>query len=35
MIKYSSSKQISIEEFIQPFGGNLNRENRWVKLGSP
>ena len=34
MIKYSSSKQISIEEFIQPFGGNLNRENRWVKLAN-
>jgi len=34
MIKYSSSKQISIEEFIQPFGGTLSKENRWVKLAN-
>ena len=32
MIKYTSSKQISIEDFIQPFGGTLSKENRWVKL---
>jgi len=31
MIKYTSNKQISIEEFIQPFG-TLSKENRWVKL---
>lgn len=32
MIKYTSSKQISLEDFIQPFGGTLSKENRWVKL---
>ena len=34
MIKYTSNKQISIEEFIQPFGGTLSKENRWVKLAN-
>ena len=34
MIKYTSSKQISIEDFIQPFGGTLSKENRWVKLAN-
>lgn len=34
MIKYTSSKQISIEEFIQPFGGTLSKENRWVKMAN-
>lgn len=33
MIKYSSSKQISIEEFKQPFG-NLGKDNRWVILAN-
>lgn len=32
MIKYTSNKQISIEDFIQPFGGTLSKDNRWVKL---
>lgn len=32
MIKYTSSKQISIEDFIHPFGGTLSKENRWIKL---
>ena len=32
MIKYTSSKQLPIEEFLQPFGGELNGENKWVKL---
>jgi len=32
MIKYTSSKQISLEDFIQPFGGTLSKESRWVKL---
>lgn len=32
MIKYSSNKQIPIEDFIQPFGGTLSKENRWVIL---
>jgi len=32
MIKYTSSKQVSIEDFIQPFGGTLSKESRWVKL---
>jgi len=34
MIKYTSNKQISIEEFILPFSGNLDKENRWVKLAN-
>ena len=34
MIKYTSNKQISIEEFIQPFGGTLSKENHWVKLAN-
>jgi len=34
MIKYTSIKQISIEDFIQPFGGTLSSENRWVKLAN-
>ncbi len=32
MIKYTSKNQIPIEEFIQPFGNELDKENRWVKL---
>jgi len=32
MIKYTSNKQISIEDFIQPFGGKLSKDNRWVKM---
>jgi IS5 family transposase len=32
MIKYTSTKQISIEDFVQPFGGTLSKNNRWVKL---
>lgn len=32
MIKYSSHKQISIEEFKLPFKGKLSKENRWVVL---
>jgi transposase, IS5 family len=32
MIKYTSSKQISIEDFNLPFGGELSKENRWAKL---
>ena len=34
MVKYTSVKQISIEDFIQPFGGKLSKENRWVKLAN-
>lgn len=34
MIKYTSSKQISIEDFIQPFGGKLSGDNRWVKMAN-
>jgi len=34
MIKYTSNKQISLEDFIQPFGGTLSKENRWVKLAN-
>ncbi|HEM49279.1 MAG TPA: transposase [Caldithrix sp.] len=34
MIEYSSSKQISIENFIQSFGGSLSKDNRWVILAN-
>jgi len=31
MIRYTSSKQLSLEGFVLPFGGKLNPRNRWVK----
>lgn len=31
MIRYTSSKQQSLEGFTLPFGGKLNPKNRWVK----
>ena len=31
MIRYKSSRQLSLEGFILPFGGKLNPDNRWVK----
>jgi len=31
MIRYTSSKQMSLEGFTHPFGGQLNPKNRWVK----
>ena len=31
MIRYSSSKQLTLEGFTLPFGGKLNPANRWVK----
>ena len=31
MIRYTSSKQLSLEGFTLPFGGKLNARNRWVK----
>ena len=31
MIRYTSSKQLSLEGFTLPFGGHLNPKNRWVK----
>jgi hypothetical protein len=34
MIRYTSSKQLSIEEFKTPFELNLDSENRWAKLSS-
>ena len=34
MIKYTSKKQISIEDFVLPFKGTLSKENRWVKLAN-
>ena len=27
-------KQLSIEEFFQPFGGRLRKDNRWVRLAA-
>ena len=33
MIRYSSSKQLTLEGFTLPFGGKLNPANRWVKWG--
>jgi len=32
MIRYKSSKQLSIEEFRTPFEIRLDKNNRWVKL---
>ena len=34
MIKYTSSKQASIDDFLVPSGKSLNLENRWIKLSS-
>jgi IS5 family transposase len=31
MIRYKSSRQLSLDGFSLPFGGQLNPENRWVK----
>ena len=31
MIRYKSSRQLSLDGFTLPFGGKLNPENRWVK----
>ena len=31
MIRYKSSRQLSLNGFTLPFGGKLNPENRWVK----
>jgi hypothetical protein len=31
MIRYTSNKQMSLEGFSHPFGGQLNPKNRWVK----
>lgn len=31
MIRYKSSRQLSLDGFSLPFGGKLNPENRWVK----
>jgi IS5 family transposase len=31
MIRYTSSKQLSLDGFTLPFGGQLNPNNRWVK----
>ena len=32
MIKYTSTRQISIEEFKTPFARGLDKNNRWVRL---
>ena len=32
MYQKTDKNQLSIEEFILPFGGRLDEENRWVKL---
>jgi len=34
MIQYQSTKQISIDDFIQPFGGRLDKKNRWIILAT-
>lgn len=34
MIRYISSKQLSIEEFKTPFESHLNPDNKWVKLAN-
>jgi transposase, IS5 family len=33
MIRYTSQKQMTIEEFKTPFQVRLDKNNRWVKLG--
>lgn len=30
----SDKDQLSIDDFFMPFGGNLQKSNRWVKLAS-
>jgi IS5 family transposase len=32
MLRYTSTKQIQIEEFESPFGKSLDKENRWILL---
>ena len=27
-----NSEQLAMEEFFQPFGGRLRKDNRWVRL---
>ena len=27
-------EQLSMEEFFQPFGGRLRKDNRWVRLAA-
>ena len=27
-------EQLSMEEFFQPFGGRLQKDNRWVRLAA-
>jgi transposase, IS5 family len=31
MIRYKSSRQLSLEGFVLPFGGELESDNRWVQ----
>ncbi|MCI5130900.1 MAG: hypothetical protein D3904_05110 [Candidatus Electrothrix sp. EH2] len=31
MIKYTGDRQLTLEGFSLPFGGELNPENRWIK----
>ena len=33
MVRYQSAQQIKIEEFKTPFEANLDKANRWIKLG--
>jgi len=34
MIRYKSTRQLSIEEFKTPFQIKLDIGNRWIKLGN-
>jgi IS5 family transposase len=34
MIRYTSQQQMAIEEFKTPFGANIDKGNRWIKLAS-
>jgi len=34
MIKYRSSRQLSLSEFILPFNGSLDKNNCWVRLAN-
>ena len=32
MFRYTSQRQLTIEEFTTPFGAGLNPKNRWIQL---
>ena len=32
MYKKRNREQMTVEDFVPPFGGKLNADNRWVKM---